>query len=60
MTLTGTLATIAIILIWTVIRETLMDKCWKYQRGNHLAEFGNLYVFMGCFVATLIFLIALG
>jgi len=52
MTIAGTVAMISLILIWTVIRETLLDKYWRYQRGNHLAEFGNLYVVMGCLVAS--------
>jgi choline-glycine betaine transporter len=52
MTISGTLATIAIILIWTVIRETLLEKYWKHRRGDHLAEFGNLYIVMGCFAVT--------
>jgi len=58
MTISGTLATIAIILIWTVIRETLLEKYWKHRRGDHLAEFGNLYIVMGCLAVTFAILLA--
>jgi hypothetical protein len=52
MNLSDTFVMVSLILIWTVVRDVLLDKYWRYQRGNHLAEFGNLYVVMGCFVAS--------
>ena len=52
MTIAGTVAMISLILIWTVIRETLLEKYWRHRRGDHFAEFGNLYVVMGCLVAS--------
>ena len=59
MTFTGAFAVISIILIWTVVREVLLDKYWRYQRENHLAEFGNLYVVIGCVVGTAIILLSI-
>ena len=59
MTFTGAFAVISIILIWTVVREVLLDKYWRYQRENHLAEFGNLYVVIGCVVGTTIILLSI-
>jgi hypothetical protein len=45
---------VAIIIIWTVVRETLLDKYWRYTKNNHLYEFGNLYVILGCVAATIL------
>ena len=59
MTFTGALAVISTILIWTVVREELLDRYWRYQQGNHLAEFGNLYVVIGCVVGTTIILLSI-
>jgi len=58
MTLLDTIAMITIILIWTVVREVLLDKFWRHERGTHLAEFGNLYIVMGCMVSTIAIVIA--
>ena len=52
-----TLKVIAIILIFTVVCETLLDKFWRYKkRGTHLAEFGNLYIVLGCLISSFIIL----
>ena len=45
---------VAIIIIWTVVRETLLDKYWRYTKNDHLYEFGNLYVILGCIAATIL------
>lgn len=58
MTLLDTIAMITIMLIWTVVREVLLDKFWRHERGTHLAEFGNLYIVMGCMVSTIAIVIA--
>jgi hypothetical protein len=47
---------IAVILIFTIVRETLLDKYWRYERGTHLAVFGNLYIVLGCFISSFIIL----
>ena len=48
---------VAIILIFTIVRETLLDKFWRYKkRGTHLAEFGNLYIVLGCLISSFIIL----
>jgi len=58
MTLIDTIAMFALILIWTAVRETLLEKFWRHERGTHLAEFGNLYIVMGCIVSSIAILTA--
>ena len=48
---------VVVILIFTIVRETLLDKFWRYERETHLAEFGNLYIVVGCFISTFIILL---
>lgn len=43
---------IAILIVWTAGRETLLDKYWRYTKNEHLREFGNLYIVLGCLFAT--------
>jgi hypothetical protein len=47
---------VVVILIFTIVRETLLDKFWRYERGTHLAVFGNLYIVLGCFISSFIIL----
>jgi len=58
MTLIDTIAMITIILIWTLVRETLLENFWRQERGTHLAEFGNLYIVLGCMVSSIAIIIA--
>ena len=48
-----------IILVWTVMREELLNKYWRYTENKHLREFGNGYVVLGCFVCTLVLMMFL-
>jgi len=52
MALIDTIAMVALILIWTAVREVLLDKFWRHERGTHLAAWGNLYIVMGCMTAS--------
>ena len=56
MSMTLAFKLVAVILIFTIVRETLLDKFWRYERGTHLAEFGNLYIVLGCFISSFIIL----
>ena len=58
MALIDTTAMFALILIWTVVRETLLEKFWRHERGTHLAAWGNLYIVMGCMAASVAIIMA--
>ena len=57
-TLIDTIAMFTLILIWTAVRELLLDKFWRHECGTHLAVFGNLYIVMGCMVASFAIIMA--
>ena len=42
------------VLIWTVLREELLDRYWRYTENGHLYQFGNLYVILGCIVLSIL------
>lgn len=58
MTLIDTIAVITLILIWTVAREVLLNKFWRHECGTHLAAWGNLYIVIGCMIASVAIIIA--
>jgi len=58
MTVAGTIVTIAIILLWTGVRETLLDK-YAHAKHPHCDRNSGLIV-LGCFVATLGLLAIIG
>ena len=44
---------LAYIIIWTIMRETLLDKYWRYSDNRHLFHYGNLYVIIACILLTI-------
>jgi uncharacterized membrane protein len=59
MKIEGAFVFVVSILLWTAVREVLLDKFWRYQHGTHLAQYGNLYVVFGCMVANIALVIAI-
>ena len=58
MTLSGVLIFAAIIILWTAVRETLLD---KYAYAKHPKSNRNSgLIVLGCFLTTLFLLLLLG